>query len=156
MRKILILCSLILVYLGAEEVSIQTKNTVLREKPSFLGKKITTLKYADTVTLNNKQKGWVNVSLIETKQKGWLHQSAITTKKIVLSQSKEDVETLASSGEIVMSGKGFSKKVEDEYKQNNKKLRYDLVDKIEQHNVSTDQVVSFIKVGKLSSAGSAL
>lgn len=136
--------------LAKETMSVQVKNTVLRASPSFLGKKITNLKYGDSVNINAIKKDWANIFAPDIKKSGWLHISSLSDKQIILKQSDLKVQTSASSGEIVMAGKGFSKNVEENYKKNNKHLNYKLVDNLESQNVSTNEIIRFAKNGKLN------
>lgn len=143
---ILLLSSSILL---ADTMSVQVKNTYMRTTPSFLGKKIIQLKYADAVSVNKEQNNWINVFFPDKNKNGWIHSSALSNKRIVLKESTASTNQVASKSEIVMAGKGFSKEVEDEYKQQNKSLNYTLVDKIEKTAVSNTSLLKFAKNGSL-------
>ena len=51
--------------LNAEFLSVQVKQTVLRDKPSFLGKSIAKLSYADQVESAATQNDWSKVKTIK-------------------------------------------------------------------------------------------
>lgn len=154
MRIILVL-SLIFGSVAAKEsvkstMSIQVKNTILRDKPSFLGKNLATLKYAQTVRMIETQNGWAKVFISNLRKNGWLHLSSLSDKRIVLKQNAQNVQTTASSGEIIMAGKGFSKEVEERYKQEHTNLDYALVDVVERQNISNSTAVKFAQNGQLN------
>ncbi len=137
--------------LFAQTMSVQVKNTYLRTSPSFLGKKITQLKYADKVTVNKERNSWINVYAPAKNKNGWIHSSALSNKRIMLKQS-ESTGHVASKSEIVMAGKGFSKEVESQYKQRNSSLNYRLVDQIERLTISNDRIIRFAQKGSLNLA----
>lgn len=131
-------------------MSVQVKDTILRTQPSFLGKKITNLKYGDTVQVKSTKKEWNKVFVQNIQKSGWLHISALTNKRVILAKSDLSIQTTASSGEIIMAGKGFSKSVENSYSKSHKYLNYKLVDKIESQNINTNKIIQFAEEGKLN------
>lgn len=150
--RVVLIFSLIfgIVYANENTVSVQVKSTVLRDKPSFLGKKLANLKYAQTVKLQKQQGAWAKVFVNNLKKNGWLHSSALSDKRIVLKQNGYNVGTSASSGEIIMAGKGFSKEVEDQYRATHRNLNYTLVDAVERQSISNHTLQKFASNGKLT------
>jgi hypothetical protein len=139
----------------ADEMSVTVKQTPVRDKPSFLGKTLGILSYADRVTvLDQSVKGWVRVKGPDGKLQGWVSASALQTRKIVLAAGSENVEQGASSGEVALAGKGFSEEVENKYKQEGN-IDYTWVDKMETYNPPTDQVAAFLQQGGLNTTGGA-
>lgn len=134
--------------LSAETMSVQVKKSFLKGTPSFLGKNITTLYYADQVKFISKREAWMQVS--KDKKKGWLHGSVLTDKKIVLNRGSSKAISGVSSDEIILAGKGFNSQVEKKYRQSNPKLRFDLVDKMERYTVPLEIERAFAKNGKLN------
>jgi hypothetical protein len=63
------------------------------------------------------------------------------------------VQTSASSDELALAGKGFSKQVENEFKGKNPKINYAWVDRMEKFVVSEKQIKRFLKEGELSPKG---
>ena len=116
MKRIFALSILSSCILFADTMSVQVKNTYLRTTPSFLGKKITQLNYADKVTVKKEQNSWINIYSPLKNKSGWVHSSALSNDRIILKGS-DDAAQDASKSEIVMAGKGFSKEVESQYKQ---------------------------------------
>jgi hypothetical protein len=56
----------------------------------------------------------------------------------------------ADATEVVLAGRGFSKEIEEQFKQQDRGARFDLVDKVERScNASTKEVSKFIQSGGL-------
>jgi hypothetical protein len=135
----------------ADEMSVTVQKTPVRDKPSFLGKTLVVLNYADRVTvLDQSNPAWVKVVAPDGKVQGWVSAKALQAKKIVLAAGSQDVNQSASSGEVALAGKGFNETVEKEYKADGK-LDYTWVDKMGKIEVTTDQLSTFISQGGLSS-----
>lgn len=134
-------------------MSIQIKKAQLRVTPSFLGKIATELRYADRVSVLEKKDAWIKVRPAAVNVEGWLHASALTSKKIVLKPGAADVAQAASSDELALAGKGFSKQVEGEFQTKNPRLDYTWINRMEQMVASQDQINRFLKDGKLSFEG---
>lgn len=135
---------------AADQMSVTVKQTPVRDKPSFLGKQLGFLAYADRVTvLDQSTKGWVKVTGPDGTLQGWVSASALQTKKIVLAAGSENVQQGASSGEVALAGKGFNETVEKQYKQDGK-LDYTWVDRMGKMEVSAEQLSAFISQGGLA------
>jgi uncharacterized protein YgiM (DUF1202 family) len=138
---------------GQNIMSIQVKNGEIRSAPSFLGGIIARLSYGDQVYVREKRGSWVKVSLPGNSKQGWIHSSALTVKKVMFKAGDADVQTSASSDELALAGKGFSKQVENEFKQKNPKINYAWVDRMETFVASEKEIKQFLKEGKLSPKG---
>ena len=134
-------------------MSVQVKKCQLRNKPSFLGKIVANLNYADRVTVENEQDDWFKVKPENVSTSGWVHVSALSSKKIVLKQGSKDVTSAASSDELALAGKGFNKQVENNYKRKNKNADFTWVDKMETYVVSQKEMQRFMKEGGLKANG---
>lgn len=130
-------------------MSIQVKESQLRATPSHLGKIVAKVSYGDRVTVSEERGDWKKVSL-NKKSQGWIHNSALTSKQIALRAGQGNVGTSVSSNEIALAGKGFSKEVEAQYRQNNKNLDYTWLNRMEAIKVSPNQMEDFIVVGRLT------
>lgn len=133
----------------AEELNVQVRTGKLRARPSFLGKIIATVSYGDMVTVLREQGEWVLARRPGGKQ-GWIHISALTDDEIELSAGNRNVETVASSDELALAGKGFNSDVEAEFKTRNKDIDFTWVDWMEKIIVSPEQMEGFLKVGKVT------
>ena len=131
-----------------KSMSVQVKEGQLRSTPSFLGTIIANLSYGDRVEIIQDQGNWKKVAVRGGVQ-GWMHTSALTTKSIVLKAGTGNVQTSATSGEIALAGKGFSEEVEKQYKKLNNKLDYAWVDRMEQFQVTPEQMQAFLKLGNV-------
>jgi len=134
-------------------MSVQVKQSQVRTAPSFLARIIATLNYGDRVYIVSRQGTWSQVLLASKGVQGWVHSSALTTKKIVLKAGATDVNQSATSDELALAGKGFNKKVEGEYRNNNKTLDYATIDQMEQMKVSQKAIRQFLKEGAVSPQG---
>jgi hypothetical protein len=134
-------------------MSIQIKKGQLRTTPSFLGKIVAELNYADQVAVLEKKESWLKVRAAVKNAEGWLHASALTSKKIILKPGATDVAQAASSDELALAGKGFSKQVEGEFQSKNPQLDYAWINRMEQMVVSQNQIEQFLVDGKLSPKG---
>jgi len=134
-------------------MSIQIKKGQLRTTPSFLGKIVAELNYADQVAVLEKKDAWLKVRTPAKNIAGWLHASALTSKKIILKPGASDVAQAASSDEVALAGKGFSEQVEREFKSRNPQLDYAWIIQMERMVVSQEQMEQFLKDGKLAPEG---
>ncbi len=133
--------------------SVQVRESQLRKTPSFLGKIEASVHYGDRLSVLEQKGAWVKVRTDAAQ--GWLHSSALTTKKIALNPNSSDPSRGASSEELALAGKGFTKQVENKYRQQNKNANFDLVDKMETIIISQELIEEFLKAGNLKPAGGA-
>ena len=134
-------------------MSIQIKRGQLRTTPSFLGKITSALNYGDRVAVIENKDPWLKVRAYSKNAEGWLHASALTSKTIILKPGADDVAQSASSDELALAGKGFSKQVEGEFQTKNPRLDYAWINRMEQMVISQDQIEQFLKDGGLSPEG---
>jgi hypothetical protein len=134
-------------------MSIQVKKGEIRSTPSFLGAIVARVSYGDRVYVREEKGQWVKVSMPGNKNEGWIHNSALTSKKIVFNAGAANVQTSASSDELALAGKGFSKQVENEFKEKNPNINYAWIDRMEKFVVSEKEIKQFLKEGKLSPKG---
>lgn len=135
--------------LAASKMSIQIKEAQLRATPDYLGKITGKASYADQVNVEDSKGSWKKVKSLKGGQSGWIHESALSEKEIRMSAGSKDVKLAASSSELQLAGKGFSKEVENEYKNRNKNINFKWVDKMGRINVSQAQIQAFVKEGEL-------
>ena len=138
-----------------QQMSVAVKEAPVRDKPSFTGKVIATLLYADRVKIEETRGDWLRISFApKAVTSGWVPKSALQVQEIVLKAGDKAVGTSASSGEVALAGKGFSEEVEAEYRKD-KKLNYTAVDKMEAYEVSPEAVAQFATQGGLNAEGGA-
>jgi len=137
--------------LSAETLSVQVKKSFLRSKPSFLGKTVVKVVYAQQVEKKSSKNDWYLVKSLKSGKSGWIHSSALSTKAIVLSSSDKLEDSSVTQGEILMAGKGFNKEVEQEYKKQNSSMNFSQIDAIEKdYSVSRTDLIKFANNGKLN------
>lgn len=132
-------------------LQVRIRETKLRSQPKFWGATVADLKYSDSLTLLGNDSGWLKVRTTGGKQ-GFVHPSVVTDKRIVLS-SKAAVDTRTDASEVVLAGKGFSKEIEQEYAKNNPELNFKAVTKVEQVRISDQELLAFLREGKLGQGG---
>jgi hypothetical protein len=69
-----------------------------------------------------------------------------------MSAGSQAASQTASSGDVAAAGKGFNKEVEAQYQQD-QKLDYTWVDRMEAFKVPPQQVAAFISAGGLNEGG---
>jgi Bacterial SH3 domain len=134
-------------------MSIQVKRGEIRSTPSFLGVIVARVSYGDRVYVREEKGSWAKVRIPGHKNEGWIHTSALTVKKIAFNAGAKDVQTSASSNELALAGKGFNEQVENEFKEQNPKISYAWVNRMEKFVVSEKQIKQFLKEGKLTPEG---
>lgn len=127
-------------------MSIQVKNGQVRATPSFLGSPVAPVAYGDQVEVLQQQGDWMEVNAPGGK-KGWIHQSALTKKRIVFSSGGKDAQVSASGEEIALAGKGFNSDMEAKFKADNRGIDFSWVDRMEQMNISPQEMIAFLKEG---------
>ena len=79
---------------AADQMSVTVQQTSVRDKPSFLGKILGTLKYADRVTVLDQPAGAPKSFLLilgpDGQLRGWVGATALQGKKIVLAAGSRE------------------------------------------------------------------
>ena len=137
-------CALIGVAL-AERMSVQVQDGQVRATPSFLGAVVAKLPYGSSVEAQPAQNGWMQVQT-PSGQQGWMSVSSLTTKKIAMSAGGAGASG-ASSDELALAGKGFNSDVEKEFKKQNPKVNFAVVDKMAQIKIAPQEMQQFLAEG---------
>lgn len=135
---------------GAATMSIQVRETQLRATPDYFGKIIGRASYGDRVTIEDKKDGWKKVRLKKGGLTGWLNASALSEKEITMAAGEKGVKQTASSSELQLAGKGFNPEVEKEFKNRNKEISFQWVDRMETIKVSQAEKQKFARAGELT------
>ena len=146
----LLLAAAALAFGQARQMSVTVKEAQARSTPSYLAAIVGVLPYGARLTVVAQQGAWMRVAL-PAGGEGWLHSSALTNRQVVL-QAGGSVQQSASSSEVALAGKGFNKELEDQYRAE-KKIDYSWVDRMEQLQVTPQQVAGFLRDGGLQPAG---
>lgn len=137
--------------LVAQTITIKVKETRVRSSPRFYARSIYRAEGGDRLEKVGEFQGWYEVRTPDA-QVGWVHSSAVETKKLRLS-SGEWVETEASPDEVALAGKGFNEEVEAEYRRTHADLDYTWVDRMEKMEVTEEEMLDFLKEGRLGEYG---
>ena len=132
----------------AATMTVQVKQTKVKNKPSQLGKTVATVAYGEAVEAGPLERGWFPVTLANG-QKGWVHQSALSTKKLALQSGTTDAAVAVSNDEVALAGKGFNEQVEKKLRQAGT-LDFTWVDRMATFVVSEDQIRDFLAQGDLA------
>ncbi len=135
-------------------MSVQVKEGRLRAAPSFLGSSVGSVSYGDRVRVLEQRGAWLRVAA--GARQGWIHRSALTEKTIVLQAGAEDVKRAATTDELALAGKGFSRQVEDRFRAAHPGLDFSWIDRMETFTASADEVRRFLQEGALFPEGGAL
>lgn len=146
LQRTWIILMLMLFQVNAESIYIQQKQTLLKETPSFLAKTVATCKYGDEVKVIEEKEKWKKVSF--GTKKGWIFASA-AVENLNYSSGASNAPSSVSSNEVMLAGKGFNKQVESTYREQNPKMRFDLVDAMEKQSINPKSQVSFVQAGQL-------
>lgn len=147
----LVLAALSLWAAGAE-ATVQVKETILRDQPSFTGKTLGVLKYGAKVSVLEEKSGWSRVSAEGGRLQGWIHGSSITKKSLALS-SQGGSGSGASSAEVSLAGKGFNAQVEAQYRSQNAALDFAAIDAMEKVRFRPDELKAFLAEGGILPKG---
>ena len=146
---VLIVCVTLLI---AENLFVKVQSARLRKEPKFYAATIVFLKAGESVTKISSQTGWYFVKTTGGI-KGWLHSSAVQSKKVDLVTMDKSLKAKASADEVALASKGFNEQVEKEYKERNKDISFAWVDRMLTIKVSPEQLMRFLKEGKLAEFG---
>jgi len=144
----LLLFFLLVTFLIAKSLIVKIKATHLRQDPQFYAQSLSVLKNGESVEQIERQGSWIKVKSSQGLT-GWIHSSAVKPKKFALLQVADSLKTEASADEVALAGKGFNKQVEGEYKSRNPNVNFAMVDKMLEIEISSSDIKSFLKKGRL-------
>lgn len=136
---------------SGRSMNVQVRETVMRDRPSFMGAVTGGLAYGDQVSVFQEQGAWSRVRLGASE--GWVHTSSLTRKAIERPVGGAMLDGAASSSEVALAGKGFNQQVEDEFKKQNRQLDFTTVDRMEKMAVSETEIRAFLVEGGLQAGG---
>ena len=122
-------------------MSVQVRETQMRQRASFVAPVVATLDYADRVEVLQEAGSWIRVRFQD--QEGWVSGSALTTQRIVLQAGGSNVDTTATSSEVALAGRGFNREVEAQY-QSTSGLDFSWVDRMEDFAVDYTDLFRFL------------
>jgi len=134
----------------AETLKVERAGTQLYEAPNFGSTPLGTVPSGADVAVMSRSGDWVQVNY--QGKTGWLHKTAFpqaTGMRMPGLLTGGPVRE-TKSDEVALAGKGFTPEVEAGYRQKNPSLNYAQVDQVEQFQVSSSQLASFIREGGLT------
>ncbi len=134
-----------------DSIQVKVRSTAIRTEAKAWASPVAIASYGDSLTVVALGGGWVKIKTAAGKQ-GYVHSSAVTARKVILS-SKGPSDYKADSSEIVMAGKGFNKKVEQQYAAANAGANFREVDAMEKLKARPADVAAFVRDGKLGLSG---
>ena len=93
-----------------------------------------------------QKKSWAKIQSIDNEEIiGWVNAKSLTKKKLIASEGNADT----NANELALAGKGFNKAIEGAYSEEYE-VSFDQVDEIEGYSLSDEELVDFIREGKLN------
>ena len=134
----------------AKEMTVQVNKTQLRSTPAYYGSVVSSVSYADRLTIIDTKGSWVKASSKKNKNiSGWVHISALTTQILKPKSGSTYAPTSVSTGELSAAEKGFTEQIEKEYRKKNKNIDFTWVDRMEKLKITPQQSASFLKDGQV-------
>ncbi len=133
-----------------KKMSVQVKEGMLRETPSFLGKKLADVFYGEMLEILEESNGWSKAKLPGKGLAGWIHTSSLTSEEIVLGAGNTNVSHSATGDELALAGKGFNKQVENEFRSRNPKADFSWINRMEEIRISPEQMRAFLDSGQVA------
>jgi hypothetical protein len=134
-------------------MSVQLQSAAVREKASPFGPVTGNLSYGDRVLILESSGSWRQVKKAPGGElTGWIHVSALTEKHILLKPSG-DAAVRATSDEVAIAGKGFTKEVESQYKSENPKLDFTPIDRMIKIVIPQADLQAFVESANAGNGG---
>lgn len=134
--------------LAAQQLTVQVRETQLRERPSYLGSGIKTVTYGMRLSVLAEQGPWRKVATLDGRQ-GWLHISVLSEKRLRLQSGETDVAGGTDLDEIALAGKGFTEEVEQVFRENNEDVDFVWVDRMIGWVLTPEEAAAFLASGEV-------
>jgi hypothetical protein len=132
-------------------ITVQTLTAKLMKSPSYLGATAAKLVRGDQLTFEGAKGDWYHAKA-KAGADGWIHKSGVVEKAVALSSKPGGGAGGVTQDEVALAGRGFSKEVEAEYKNQHPDMDFSHVDKIEKLEVDSDALAKFAAEGKVGGA----
>jgi uncharacterized protein YgiM (DUF1202 family) len=136
----------------AETLMVKVQATHLRKEPKFYASTVAVLKAGEVVERISASSGWYQVRTAKGTV-GWLHSSAVQTGTFDLAATDRSLTTKATADEIALAGKGFNQQVEESFKAKHSEADFAAVDRMLKVKVSQNELLEFLKAGRLGIYG---
>ena len=129
-----------------EKKYVAVEKSYLKSSTWFFARKIEVVTYGQSVEIISEKGNWVKVKMLDDSSvTGWISEKSLTSKKIVL---RNDTRLSTSTEELALAGKGFTKEIENIYKEEFN-IDFSLVDNMENSSIQEEDLLDFIKEGSL-------
>ena len=135
----------------AATYQVITQEAIIRKDKRFFAPLVARVPYGELIEERERQGDWLRVS--HKGAEGWLHVSAVREQTISLSSFSGDRAQESTKEEVALAGKGFTPEVEKAFRDQNPKMRYDLVDQVQGYQVPEAELLAFIQAGALKEEG---
>ena len=129
-------------------ITVQTLTAKLMKGPSYLGATTAKLVRGDQLTFEDAKGDWYHAKA-KGGEDGWIHKSGVVEKAVALSSKPGGGAGGVTQDEVALAGRGFSKEVEAEYKNQHPDMDFSHVDKIEKLEVDSEALAKFAADGKI-------
>jgi len=131
----------------AATFKIITQEAVIRKDKRFFAPVVIRAPYGEVIQELERQGDWFRV--IYREKEGWVHISAVQEQAFRVPSLTAEKAQETSQEEVALAGKGFTPEVEKALRNKNPKMRYDLVDQIQDYKIAEQQLQAFIRAGSL-------
>lgn len=154
MKKLTVLFLLVLLAAGTLTAQISRGGTAwvsarsigLKSSTWFFASTRGTVEYGAEVSVLQVSGSWAEVRVTANSSlTGWIAVSNLSAKRIVPSSTGSS----ATTAEVAQAGKGFNQEVENAYRSGGS-YNYDDVDKTERLTVTDEELLAFIREGRLT------
>ncbi len=155
-RRIVLIAATLIAFaaaaFAATQLTVQVSSTRIRKDGVFWAPSVAKVGAGERLTELSRKGDWIEVRT-SAGERGWIHSTAVTTKKVTLGTGSSSASSGVSADEVSLAGKGFTEDVEKEYRKENADLDFDAVDRMSGMIVSDDELIAFLKEGKLAEWG---
>ena len=130
---------------------VVTEEAAVRKDRRFFAPVVIRVPYGEQIQGQERRGDWLKV--VYKNKQGWVHINAVKEQKIRLSALAGGQATETTRDEVALAGKGFTPEVEKAFRDKNPNMNYRLVDRVESYRVNEDEILSFIRSGKLIEPG---
>lgn len=130
---------------AAQMLTVQVKETALRDRPSYLSPPLAQLTYGERVDVVDERGEWKRVTAGE--RTGWVHGSALARRRVDWAAGETEAQAAASQDELALAGKGFNADVEAAYRDQAEQLDFSVMDEMEEQEVDVRTLTRFLREG---------
>ena len=135
----------------AASYRVVTEEAAIRKDRKFFAPVVIKAPYGEVLQDQGRKGDWMRVTY--RGKQGWVHVSAVKEQQVDWTSMRGGRAEEASRDEVALAGKGFTPEVEKSFRDQNPKMRYDLVSQVETYQVVDEELQAFIRQGRLREPG---